>query len=67
MTQREQWLEIATILAKDPSEKLKCPRCQHYILTVRDVDVDAKHIERWIECPECKAKEAMLMPRGNES
>lgn len=66
MTPYEKWLKIAAVLAKNPSARCVCPRCRHYILTVRDVDVDAKHFERWMECPECNAKEAMLMPKEGE-
>lgn len=68
MTTQDKWLEAARRLAINLHDRVICPKCGRYVLTVRDVDADEIHFERVLKCPECNAKEVIFMKKpGNEA
>lgn len=63
MNLSEQWLEAAKRLASDPTARVLCPKCRHYVLDVRDKAVSGSHIERQLVCPECNTQEFIYMKK----
>lgn len=48
------------VLAADASSQVLCPKCGVAILTVNDERLDADHINRHLNCPNCGAHEIVL-------
>ena len=63
MNLNQLWIDAAKRLAADPSARVLCPKCKHYILDVRDKEVNDTHIERTLTCPECNVSEAIYMKK----
>jgi len=53
----DDWIEVVSILATDPTALVRCPECGRADLRVTDVVTDRKSGigERCIACPACDA------------
>ncbi|MFK8301722.1 hypothetical protein ACI75Y_02315 [Capnocytophaga stomatis] len=69
MENRKKWVEAASKLSENPSEKVLCPDCEKAFLNVVDVFLEnnepQKGIERYILCENCKKNEAILLRKTN--
>jgi DNA-directed RNA polymerase subunit RPC12/RpoP len=63
----KKWIDAAIVLGKDPTATVQCPVCEAAELTVRDVfpTSDADVFERYLECPNCGARNVMRKKRVN--
>ena len=59
---RAAWIEAARILAADPEAKVICPAQGDAHLEVTDAPFPGGS-ERWLHCPVCHAREAVLLRR----
>jgi len=57
---RAAWIDAAKILAADPKAKVICPAKGDAHLEVIDVPFPGGS-ERWLQCPVCHAREALLL------
>jgi transcription elongation factor Elf1 len=63
---RQKWMDAFKRLAQNPDEKIRCPDCGQYWLIVEDEEVDVRHIDRHVFCPECTYGEHIYMDKPSK-
>ena len=58
---RRKWIAAASVLALDPTARVKCPNCEEDFLEVRDVPYDNEPgmFSRYLECSKCHTVEIL--------
>ncbi len=60
------WIEAGKLLAVDPTTPVPCPVCGQGNLVVQDVEIEGSNkFERIMSCPNCGARNILLMTRKN--
>jgi hypothetical protein len=60
-----KWRDAGITLAQHPSAQVLCPECNEGRLTVTDAFY-ADAMERWMQCPACGARNALLQRKRSE-
>ncbi len=59
-SEMQQWIGAGTVLGKDPTAKVTCPKCQLAALQVKDAYC-RNTLERHLFCPRCGARNSILI------
>jgi hypothetical protein len=60
----KKWIAAGKILAANPMARIRCPVCDREDLVVMDVPIEATvKFERIMECPNCSARNILLINR----
>jgi Zn finger protein HypA/HybF involved in hydrogenase expression len=59
--ERRRWIEAAKILAVDPKAAVPCPECGEGTLQVIDARQDDVKLDRYMQCPVCRAHNVMTL------